>query len=89
MKLIYLEAGSGAALTVPNAMITAIDEVSNLPLIVGGGITSPDIAREKVDAGADIVVIGNSLENNWKDSLIIEFADAIHVNDNKKRKKNK
>ena len=89
LKLIYLEAGSGAALTVPNAMITAIDEITNLPIIVGGGITSPELAREKVDAGADIIVIGNSLENNWKENLIIEFADAIHVNDNKKRKKNK
>lgn len=80
LKLIYLEAGSGASMTVPNAMITAVNESTNLPIIVGGGITSPELAREKVDAGADIIVIGNSLENNWKDSLIIEFADAVHVN---------
>lgn len=89
LKLIYLEAGSGAAMTVPNEMIAAVNEATNLPIIVGGGITSPTLAREKVDAGADIIVIGNALENNWKDSLILELAGAIHKNDNKELGKSK
>ena len=78
LKLIYLEAGSGAANTVPNEMIAAVREACNLPVIVGGGITSPMTAREKVSAGADIVVIGNVLENNWDGDLIKDFADAVH-----------
>ncbi|MCH8285982.1 geranylgeranylglyceryl/heptaprenylglyceryl phosphate synthase [candidate division KSB1 bacterium] len=78
LKLIYLEAGSGAPQTVPDEMIRAVNQICSLPLIVGGGITTPDQARAKVAAGADIIVVGNSLENNWKDNLILEYAKAIH-----------
>jgi phosphoglycerol geranylgeranyltransferase len=80
MKLIYLEAGSGAQQTVPNEMVKAVSSVCSVPIIVGGGIKSPNIAREKVDYGAKIIVTGNFFENenNW--SLIKEFADAVHKN---------
>ncbi|MCP4723588.1 MAG: geranylgeranylglyceryl/heptaprenylglyceryl phosphate synthase, partial [bacterium] len=50
----------------------------SLPIIVGGGITDPDTARQKIDAGADIIVIGNHLENNWSDAEVKGFADAVH-----------
>lgn len=78
MKLIYLEAGSGAQQTVPNEMVKAVSSVCSVPIIVGGGIKSPNVAREKVDDGAKIIVIGNffEYENNW--GLIKEFADAVH-----------
>ncbi len=78
MKLIYLEAGSGAQQTVPNEMVKAVSSVCSVPIIVGGGIKSPKVAREKVDNGAKIIVIGNFFENenNW--SLLKEFADAVH-----------
>ena len=78
MKLIYLEAGSGAQQTVPNEMVKAVSSICSVPVIVGGGIKSPKVAREKVDNGAKIIVTGNFFENenNW--SLIKEFADAIH-----------
>ena len=80
MKLIYLEAGSGAQQTVPNEMIKAVSSVCSVPIIVGGGIKSPNIAREKIDNGAKIIVTGNFFENenNW--SLIKEFVDAVHKN---------
>ena len=78
MKMVYLEAGSGAAKTVPNDMIEAVRKKCALPLIVGGGITEPDIAHEKVRAGAEVIVIGNVLENNWDESLVRRFADNIH-----------
>lgn len=78
LKLLYLEAGSGSSQTVPNEMISAVKKVSSLPLIVGGGITSPELAQEKVKAGADIIVIGNKLENNWQKDLVKEYADAVH-----------
>lgn len=78
MKLIYLEAGSGAQQTVPNEMVKAVSSVCSVPIIVGGGIKSPNVAREKVDDGAKIIVTGNFFENenNW--GLIKEFADAVH-----------
>ena len=62
MKAIYLEAGSGAARPVGLDMIRAIRRKISLPMIVGGGITSADSAREVYDAGADMIVVGTALE---------------------------
>lgn len=78
MKLIYLEAGSGALQPVPDEMITAIANYVSLPIIVGGGITTPGVAHQKVDAGASFIVTGNVLERNLKQGKIAEFAKAIH-----------
>ncbi len=64
MKLIYMDAGSGAANPVPGSMITKVKGSIGLPLIIGGGITSPDLAREAFDAGADVVVVGNAIEHD-------------------------
>ena len=63
MKAIYLEAGSGAARTVGLDMIRAIRRKISLPMIVGGGITSAESAREVYDAGADMIVVGTVLEH--------------------------
>lgn len=78
MKLIYLEAGSGADQPVPDDMIKAVSNVCTVPVIVGGGIRSPLVAREKVDSGANVIVTGNFFEdeNNW--DVIKEFASAVH-----------
>lgn len=78
MKFIYLEAGSGAELPVPNEMIKAVSSYCTVPIIVGGGIKSPHTAREKVKNGANIIVTGNFFENenNWH--LIKDFASAVH-----------
>jgi phosphoglycerol geranylgeranyltransferase len=79
MKLIYLEAGSGAVSAVPDKMVKAVSSYSSLPVIVGGGIKDPQTARDKVVNGAGIIVTGNFFEdeNNWY--LIKEFAKAIHI----------
>ena len=79
MKLIYLEAGSGAEQTVPNEMVKAVSDQCTVPIIVGGGIKTPIAARDKVENGANIIVTGNFFEdeNNWE--LIRNFADAVHV----------
>jgi phosphoglycerol geranylgeranyltransferase len=63
-KLIYLEAGSGARLTVPVKMIELIAQNIEIPLIVGGGIVSLRDIQKAYDAGADLVVIGTAFENN-------------------------
>ncbi len=78
MKLVYLEAGSGAQQTVPVGMISAVSRVVELPLIVGGGIRSPEEAAKKVAAGASFVVVGNYFEDQTNWQLLGEFADAIH-----------
>ncbi|MCD6550185.1 geranylgeranylglyceryl/heptaprenylglyceryl phosphate synthase [bacterium] len=58
MQSIYLEAGSGAKRPVSSKIISAVRKETELPLIVGGGIRSPETAKEKLTAGADIIVTG-------------------------------
>lgn len=79
MKTAYLEAGSGADDTVPNEMIAAVAQYSRIPIIVGGGIKTPDEAALKVQAGASFIVTGNVLEKNDDVALIRDFAKAIHL----------
>ena len=81
MKLIYLEAGSGADQPVPDEMIKAVTDVCNVPVIVGGGIRSPFVAREKVDSGANIIVTGNYFEDEKNWDMIKDFANAVHFRD--------
>lgn len=63
-RLIYLEAGSGAAVPVRPEVIQAVRRAIDVPLIVGGGITSTGQMQHAFQAGADIVVIGNHLEQH-------------------------
>jgi putative glycerol-1-phosphate prenyltransferase len=78
MKFIYLEAGSGAQDSVPDEMVKAVSKECSVPIIVGGGIRTPQVARKKVENGASIIVTGNFFEdeNNWH--LIKDFASAVH-----------
>ncbi|MCU0608377.1 MAG: geranylgeranylglyceryl/heptaprenylglyceryl phosphate synthase [Chitinispirillaceae bacterium] len=62
MKLVYLEAGSGALQPVPAAMIKKVKASVDIPVIVGGGIRTAKTAREILSAGADIIVTGNMLK---------------------------
>jgi phosphoglycerol geranylgeranyltransferase len=78
MRLVYLEAGSGAQQSVPLEMISAVSSFVNVPVIVGGGIRTPEVAAQCVIAGASFVVTGNVLENDEGRKLIREFAEAIH-----------
>jgi len=78
MKMVFLEAGSGAENPVPDNIVRQVKDFISIPIIVGGGIKDPNIARNKVKSGASFVVIGNFLEED--DSLVREFADAIHIN---------
>jgi putative glycerol-1-phosphate prenyltransferase len=79
MKLIYLEAGSGAAMTVPDEMIADVTGYVSCPVVVGGGIRSPEEAHAKVAAGASFIVVGNRFEKQTSRSLISEFARAVHT----------
>lgn len=64
MQTIYLEAGSGAINSVSPELIKSVKANINKTLIVGGGIRSTKQITEILNAGADIVVVGNSLEEN-------------------------
>lgn len=87
MKLIYMEGGSGAELSVPEEMIQAVSQNTSVPVIVGGGIRTPEVARAKVEAGASFVVTGNVLEKEENISLIGKFAKAIHFREKPSGKK--
>ncbi|MBE6519642.1 MAG: geranylgeranylglyceryl/heptaprenylglyceryl phosphate synthase [Thermoplasmata archaeon] len=62
MSLFYLEAGSGADRPVPPEMIRAVKKAISIPLIVGGGIRTPEAAAAAREAGADVIVTGTLLE---------------------------
>ena len=76
MKLIYMDAGSGAKTAISSSMITAVSGSIKIPLIVGGGIKTPEKAYENCKAGADLIVVGNAIEKDQ--SLIAEISAAIH-----------
>jgi phosphoglycerol geranylgeranyltransferase len=79
MKLVYLEAGSGANQSVPDAMIGAVASRVGIPIIVGGGIKTPEAAAEKLSAGASIVIVGNHFEQPEHRSQLTRFAEAVHA----------
>ena len=77
MKLVYLEAGSGAPEPVPSAMIRAVHEALDIPLIVGGGIRTADAASAVARAGADIVVTGTVVERANGGETLRRIIDAV------------
>ncbi|BDQ12191.1 phosphoglycerol geranylgeranyltransferase [Sediminibacterium sp. TEGAF015] len=76
MKLIYMDAGSGARRPITEQMIEKVAQHIEVPLIVGGGIVDPEKAYLNCKAGADIIVVGNAIEKDI--SLITEISAAIH-----------
>lgn len=78
MKLVYLEAGSGAPQSVPPQTIRMVRALVDIPIVVGGGIRTPEAAAEKVAAGASIVIIGNHFEDDGNHSQLRAFAQAVH-----------
>ena len=76
MKLIYMDAGSGARNPINESMIDLVAKHIEVPLIIGGGIIDPEKAYLNCKAGADIVVVGNAIEKD--PGLIKEIAAAIH-----------
>lgn len=76
LQLIYMDAGSGAKESITPKMIRKVREMVNAPLIVGGGISSSKLAGDALEAGADIIVIGNAIEKN--PNLMIEVSEKIY-----------
>lgn len=78
MKMIYLEAGSGADDHVPFEMVKAVSSQLDIPVIAGGGIRTPEVAAKMVASGAQIVVTGNYFEDTTNWNLMKQFADGVH-----------
>lgn len=78
-KLIYLEAGSGAEFPIPVEMVKAVTSVTKIPVVVGGGIRTPETARQFVDAGARFIITGNILESEPDPGLLKAFVQAVHT----------
>ncbi len=78
MKLVYLEAGSGADQPVPEGMVRAVASYIDIPMLVGGGLTTPEDCAARIDAGASFVVVGNLLENDPKFTYLTELTAATH-----------
>jgi putative glycerol-1-phosphate prenyltransferase len=64
LKLIYMDAGSGAINPVPLKMIADVKKNCTIPLMIGGGIDTPQKLAAAFENGADLVVIGNALEKD-------------------------
>lgn len=76
LRCIYMDAGSGAEKPVPQKLIAAVKKNVGVPLIVGGGINSVSKAVQALEAGADMLILGNSVEQNPE--LLLEVSDRIH-----------
>lgn len=70
---VFMDAGSGALNSIPTEMITAVKNEIDLPLIIGGGIRSLAQVEDIYNAGADVVVIGNKIEED------VEFLLDLHL----------
>jgi putative glycerol-1-phosphate prenyltransferase len=69
MKFIYMDAGSGSEFPIPPELISNVRKSINVPLIIGGGIRKESDALNALKAGADVIVVGNGIENS-QDLLI-------------------
>ncbi|MEO8147305.1 MAG: geranylgeranylglyceryl/heptaprenylglyceryl phosphate synthase [Bacteroidia bacterium] len=75
LKLIYMDAGSGAQMPVTAEMIRAVRNEISLPIIVGGGIKTPEQVKAALKAGADMIVVGNAIEKD--EGVIGALAGAV------------
>ena len=76
MKLVYMDAGSGAKRPISETMIEKVAQSISVPMVIGGGIIEPEKAYRNCKAGADVIVVGNAIEKD--PSLIKEMSAAVH-----------
>lgn len=75
LQTIYMEAGSGAQNCISEQMVSSVKNQISIPLIIGGGIKNINTANAILNAGADLIVVGNHLEK--KPEFIKELMDLI------------
>lgn len=85
LSMMYLDGGSGAMYPVPAAMIRAVRQAVQVPLVVGGGINTTEKAHAALAAGADIIVIGNQIEKTpeflGEVSQVVRSFNTVSVSD--------
>jgi geranylgeranylglyceryl phosphate synthase family protein len=79
LRLMYLDGGSGAQHPVSAAMIRAVRQAVDTPLIVGGGLNTGEKVAAALAAGADMVVVGNHIERN--PDFLAEAVAAVRTAD--------
>ncbi len=79
MQIAFMDAGSGAESHVPAEMVKAVADYVDIPVMVGGGIRTPEAAAKLVEAGARLVVTGDIVERSGDLGLVSELAAAIHA----------
>lgn len=80
MQCVYMDAGSGALHSISAKMVTKVKRQVGLPLIIGGGIRNAETALELYKAGADVIVIGNGVEQSTElISIVCKARDSIGV----------
>ena len=78
MRMLFTDGGSGAEHPVSEEMIAAIAQTCSIPLVVGGGLKTPQEVARKVAAGARFIVVGNAIEKNGDTAYIADLAAAAH-----------
>lgn len=64
LRMIYLEAGSGADHHIPLEIIKSVKQNVSIPVAVGGGLRRESEIEQVYKAGADLVILGNGCEEN-------------------------
>lgn len=77
LQTIYIDAGSGAEREISPRMIASVRKSVAIPLIVGGGINTARKAITALEAGADMIVVGNALEKD--PDLLTEVSEKIYA----------
>jgi putative glycerol-1-phosphate prenyltransferase len=77
MKLIFMDGGSGAQASVQPEMIQMVSANVEVPIVVGGGIRTAQMAFEKLQAGADVIVVGNAVEKD--PSLLSDIVKTVKM----------
>jgi len=78
LKIIYMDAGSGAKNPIPGKMIKRVSDTIKAPLIIGGGLNTIEKVSLAIRSGADTIVVGNGIED--KQELLVDIADYLQQN---------
>ena len=59
-------------------MVQAVSSVLDIPILVGGGLRSPEDCANRIEAGADFIVMGTKLESDPGLGFLRELTAASH-----------
>jgi phosphoglycerol geranylgeranyltransferase len=80
-QITFFDAGSGALASVPLKVLEHTKKVISTPILVGGGIQSKQQLVDYTNAGANVLVIGNKIEEEL--DFLLDVRDFIYELENK------